>query len=108
VARQIHAPVSIVGAANVGTISSVNDAASSTTILAANANRTGASFFNDSTEICYLALSNTTASATAFTVKMDPGGYFELPVCQSGPYTGVVVGIWASNGSGAMRVTEYT
>lgn len=89
--------------ATAGAISSVNDTASDTTILAANTSRKGATFFNDSTAILYLAFANTTSSATNFSVKLQAGGYFEL-----GGYTGIVKGIWAADASGACRVTEFT
>jgi hypothetical protein len=91
-----------------GTISSVNDTDSSTTVLAANTARKGASFFNDSTALLYLAFASTTASATVYSVQVPAGGYFELPSWPSGVYRGIVVGIWASNASGAVRVTEFT
>lgn len=96
------------GGATTGTITSVNDAATSTTILAANANRKGATVFNDSTAVLYLALADTTASATAYTVQIPAGGYYELPTTEGGVYTGKIVGIWASDASGAVRVTEMT
>lgn len=102
------ATVSTGDAPTTGTITSVNDAATSTTILAANASRKGATVFNDSTAVLYLALSDTTASATAYTVQILAGGYYELPVCDGGVYTGKIVGIWASDASGAARVTELT
>lgn len=91
-----------------GTITSVNDAATSTTILASNANRKGATFFNESTAILYLALSDTTASTTVYSVQIPAGGYFELPVCDGGVYTGSIAGIWASDAAGAARITELT
>ena len=91
-----------------GTITSVNDAATSTTVLASNSSRKGACFFNDSTSILYLALSNTTASTTVYSVQVPAGGYYELPVGQGGVYTGIVVGIWSADSSGAVRVTELT
>lgn len=91
-----------------GTITSVNDAAASTTILASNANRKGATVFNDSTSILYLALSNTTASTTVYSVQVPAGGYYELPVCDCGVYTGILVGIWSADASGAARITELT
>lgn len=87
-----------------GTITSVNDTNADTTILASNASRKGASVYNESTEILYLALANTTASATAYTVQIAPGGYYEVPA----NYTGVLKGIWAADASGAARVTEWT
>lgn len=91
-----------------GTLSSVADAASDTAILASNANRKGAMIYNDSTEILYLALAAGTSSATAFSVKLDPQAFYELPMCQGGVYTGIIKGIWAANGAGAARVTEWT
>lgn len=92
---------------SMGTITSVNDTNVDGTILAANAARKGAAFYNDSTVILYLALANTTSSSTNYTVQLAPGEYYELPVCQGGVYTGVVKGIWASDASGAVRVTEF-
>jgi hypothetical protein len=90
-----------------GTITSVNGAATSTTILAANTSRKGATITNDSTAILYLALSDTTASATVYSIKLSPDDYYELPVTEAGVYTGKIVGIWAS-ATGAARVTELT
>lgn len=95
-------------APSIGTITSVNDTNASTTLLAANTSRKGATFYNDSTVNLYLAMSDTTASATAFSVIVPPNNLYELPVCAGGVYTGKVVGIWASDASGACRVTELT
>lgn len=83
--------------------SSVNDTASSTTLISSNANRLGATVFNDSTVVLYVKL-GATASTTSFTIKLDPGDYYEIPF----GYTGVVDGIWASDASGAARITELT
>lgn len=91
-----------------GTITSVGDEVASTTVLAANANRKGATFYNDSTATLYLALANATASTTTYTVQIPNNGYYELPVCDGGVYTGIVVGIWASDAGGSVRVTELT
>lgn len=82
---------------------SVNDTASSTTILASNANRLGATVYNDSTAVLYLKL-GATASTTSFTVAMAAASYYEVPF----GYTGVIDGIWASDASGAARITELT
>lgn len=91
-----------------GTISSVNDTNVSATVLAANENRKGATFYNDSTAILYLAFSNVTASSTVYSVQLAAnGGFYELPPMQGGPYSGIVKGIWASDASGAVRVTEF-
>lgn len=85
------------------THSNVNDTASSTTLLASNANRIGASIYNDSTVILYLKL-GATASTTSFTTKLRPEDYYEVPF----GYTGIIDGIWASDASGAARIVEYT
>lgn len=83
--------------------SSVNDSASNVTVLASNANRLGATVFNDSDQALYLKL-GATASTTSFTVKMAAGSYYEVPF----NYTGIIDGIWAADSTGAARVTEVT
>lgn len=85
-------------------LTNVASSASNVTLLAANANRKGAVFFNDSTQILYLKF-GATASATSFTVKLAAGAYYELPPAVI--YTGIIDGIWAS-ADGACRVTELT
>ena len=86
-----------------GTQSSVAASATDVTVLASNADRRGASVYNDSSVILYLLLANATSSATAYTVKMQPDDYFEVPF----GYTGIIKGIWAS-ATGSTRVTELT
>jgi len=83
-------------------LTNVAGSATSVTVLALNANRKGATIYNDSTAILYLKL-GATASTTSFTVKMQPDSYFEVP----GQYTGVIDGIWAS-ATGSARVTELS
>jgi hypothetical protein len=82
---------------------SVPGAAADTLILASNANRKGATIFNDSTAILYLALGSVAASLTNFTVKMVTDAYYEVPF----GYTGEIRGIWAS-AAGNARVGELT
>lgn len=84
------------------TLSNVAASASSVTVLALNANRKGATVYNDSTVVCYLKLGSA-ASSTSFTVKMQPEAYYEIPFS----YTGILTGIWAS-ATGSARVTEVT
>lgn len=86
-----------------GTQSNVAASASDVTVLASNANRLGATVFNDSTAILYLLLANATSSATVHTHQVGAGGYYEVPF----GYTGVIKGIWAS-ATGSARVTELT
>lgn len=84
------------------THSNVSSSATNVTILASNTARRGATVYNDSTQILYLKLA-ATASATSFTVKMQPDAYFEVPF----GYTGIIDGIWAS-ANGSARVVEVT
>lgn len=81
----------------------VNSAVSSTTILAANPDRKGATITNTDANTLYLDLSGGTASATSFTVMVGSGEYYEVPY----GYTGLITGIWAGDGSGAALVTEF-
>lgn len=82
---------------------SVAGAIVDTLILAANASRLGATVYNDSTAILYLALGTAAASTTDFTVKMVASAYYEVPF----GYEGQIRGIWAS-ATGSARVGEMT
>jgi hypothetical protein len=84
-------------------VSSVAASASSVTVLASNANRIGAYFFNDSTFALHLKMGST-ASTTSFTVKLEGGQFFPAP---HPAYTGIVDGIW-DGATGSVRVTELT
>lgn len=85
-------------------VTSVASSASSVSLLASNANRLGATFYNDSTQILYLKL-GATASATSYTVQLAAGSYYELPTPHL--YTGAIDGIWAS-ANGNARITELS
>lgn len=98
-----HAERVVPGGANTATTTAVNDTASNATLLASNADRIGATFYNDSTQVCYVKY-GTTASLSSFHVAMSPGGYLEIPFF----YRGNIDGIWAADGSGAMRICEFT
>lgn len=72
------------------------------TILAANDARVGATVYNESTAVLYLALF-AGATLTAYTVQVPANSYREIPF----GYTGIITGLWfAANGSA--RVTELT
>ncbi len=101
------ATVSAGDAPATGTLSNVSGATSSTTLLASSATRKGATIFNDSTALLYVALANVTVSATSYTVQVPAGAYYELPICDGGVYTGIIKGIWAS-ATGTARITELT
>lgn len=87
-----------------GTLTNVVSSSSNVTLLASNALRLSASFFNDSTQLCYLKF-GATATSSSYTVQMPSLSYYELP----GPhiYSGIIDGIWAS-ANGNMRVTEVS
>ncbi len=93
-------PVRAAGAATIAN-SSVASSASSVTVLASNANRRGATIFNDSTQVLYLSLAGGTASTTNYSVQIPAGGYYEVPF----NITTILTGIWAS-ANGNARVTE--
>jgi len=83
-----------------GTASTVAGSASSVTLLASNANRLGATIFNDSTAALYIKL-GATASATSFAIKVLQDDYYEVPF----QYTGIIDGIWASATGNAATAT---
>lgn len=106
---QVTQPVSIAATvvtrpdqATTAALSNVASSASSVTLLASNANRLGASIFNDSTQVLYVKFGSA-ASATSFVVKMAAADYYEVPFA----YSGIITGIWAS-ANGSARVTEVT
>lgn len=86
-------------------VTSVNDTATSTELLAPNTRILGASVFNDSTAILYVLQGQGTASATNFSVKLDAGDYWETP--NRSWVRGGITGIWASDASGAARITTW-
>lgn len=91
-----------------GAVTTVAGAAASTTILASNVNRLGATIFNEqptdgSGETLYLKLDASAASTTSYTVQVPPNDYYEVPFS----YTGEIRGIWGS-ATGNARITELT
>jgi len=90
-------------------VTSVSDSASAVQLLASNANRRGATFYNRSSALMYLRCSNSTStptcSATDCTVPIKPGGVYELPQPVE---TGYIHGIWTSASGAAVLITEYT
>lgn len=91
--------------AGTGTTSQVASGVASVTILAANANRKGASIQNSDANNLFLRCSAAgAASTTVFTIRLAQWDYFEVPA----GYTGIIVGIWDVDGAGSAIVTEYT
>jgi hypothetical protein len=86
-----------------GTTTTVAASASNVTLLASNANRLGATIFNDSVAANLFVKLGATASATSFAARITPNGYYEVPY----NYTGIIDGIWSA-ASGNARITELT
>lgn len=88
--------------------SSVAVAQASTQLLAANANRRGATIYNDATAHAHIKL-GATATLSDFTVVLqnivnNVGGYYEVPA----GYTGIVSAYLGAAGTGNWRITELT
>lgn len=88
-----------------GTSTNTNVAASASTgqLLAASAGRLGATLYNDADKSVYVKL-GTTASATSFTVRLLPDGFFQVPF----GYTGRIDAIWDTGPTGSMRISELS
>lgn len=90
--------------ASTATRASVAASATAVTLLAANANRLGASVTNDGSTDLHIALGAAAATTTDYTAKIAAGARWDLPFA----YTGVIGGIWAGTPTGSARVTELT
>lgn len=99
----LSATVATISRPDTGTFSSVSATTSSTTILAANALRKGATIDNDSAATLYILLASGTASSTNRTFAL---GASERLVLDADDYTGIIVGVWSS-ATGAARITEF-
>jgi len=88
--------------APIGTTTSVASSVANVTLLAANANRKGATIYNDGTQNLFVKL-GATASTVDFTVRITSQGYYEVPF----GYTGIIDGIW-NVANGSARITEIT
>lgn len=84
-------------------LTSVNDSNVSQELLAANPDRRGFIIYNDSTVILYVAY-KATATTSDFTYRLTPTATLECFGTKN--YTGQISGIWASDASGAARITE--
>lgn len=97
-------PAVVAATYSTSAVTSVTSAATSTSILASNANRRMAIMVNDSDKNAYVKL-GATASTTSFSYKLTPGQTLELPMPV---YTGAIDAIWDAGPTGSMRVTEIT
>jgi hypothetical protein len=100
-ARNLH----VVNVADAAAITSVASQDTNITILAANANRIGATIFNNDTGPLYIKFGATATATTSCTAVIAAGGYYEVP---APVYRGIIDGIWTTSGSGSANVTELT
>lgn len=89
--------------ASTAAVTSVASSASAVTLLAANAERKSALFFNDSTATLYLKF-GVGAAPSSFTVKIAPGGYADM---SDVVYTDIITGVWDA-ANGYCNITELT
>jgi len=94
---------SIPTTSTVATTSQVSRSNTNQTLLASNANRKGATFYNDASANLFLKL-GAVATSTDYTIRLQNNDYYEVPF----NYTGRIDGIWASNGAGDVTITELT
>src|SRR5574337_443800 len=73
--------------------SSVAASTSNTILLPSNSTRIGATIYNDSSSSLLYVKLGTAATSTAFTVKLFPLAYYEVPY----GYTGEIDAIWSTN-----------
>lgn len=90
--------------AGTGTLTSVDSTTVSGTILAANTNRLGATIYNTDANALYILFGSGTASASNLAWSIASNSQYQIPF----GYTGVVTGVWAGDGAGAAKVTEFT
>ena len=64
--------------------------------------RVGATVFNDTDKDLFVGLGNVEVSSTFFTIRVAPGGYYEVPY----NFGGQIRGVWAASPSGFARMTE--
>lgn len=95
------APLSPVSTAS---ITSVNSAAVTGQLLAANASRKGLILVNTDANALYLKYGTTaTTAGGGYTALIPSGAYWEMPLPV---YTGRIDGIWAADGAGLVELTE--
>jgi hypothetical protein len=86
-------------------VASVGQTVVSTTLLAANGARLGATVYNHVNAGNLFIKLGAGASTADFSVRLLPGSAFMLPFPA---YTGQITGIWSVGGGGSAQVTELT
>lgn len=104
--RHVQADIlsTVLPTASTATDVSLASAATSAQLLAANASRKGLLLTNTDANAVYVYY-GTTATATKFTVIIQPNAYWEMP---QPIYPGRIDAIWAANGSGSLIGSELS
>ena len=89
----------------------VSPSTSSKTLQASNARRSGLLVFNTDTGSNLFLTYGPTSTTTLFTVRIQPGVYWEMPYGGDSteplmPYDGIVSAIWDGTPTGGAMVTE--
>lgn len=92
----------VLAGTSTATPTNVAASATSVTALASNTARAGATFFNDSTSLCYIQF-GAAASSTSYVAQIQPSGYYEVPF----GYAGSISASWTT-ATGNMRVMELS
>jgi hypothetical protein len=91
----------IVARGGTGATTSVASAITATALLAASASRLGITIYNESTANLFVLLGAGTVSATTYTIRIAPNGYYEVPP----DFAALKVdGIWSA-ANGFARIT---
>lgn len=72
-------------------------------LVLANPDRKGLTLWNDSLGNVYVEFGSVAPTTTEYTVKIAPGGYYELPYL----YTGQIQGLWDAAGGTGVLVREF-
>lgn len=72
-------------------------------LLAANANRKGAIFWNNSNGDIFIEF-GAIPTKSSYAIKLNPGGYYELPF----QYTGIIQGLWDTPGGDGLLIREFS
>jgi len=80
-------------------------------LLGLNSSRRQAMIFNDAPHTLFVFFKKPSKEQDNWTVKILPGGYYELPILAGTPpavFPGWVYGLWSGDSKGSCRVTEIT
>ncbi|WP_017317115.1 hypothetical protein [Mastigocladopsis repens] len=84
------------------TATNITASPNSVILLKANQNRKGATIWNECPVTLYIDLTDRVA-LNAFTTKLMPGSYYELPF----GYTGSIAGMWEVAAEGFALIREF-